>query len=235
MEVDLLIPINQDSIFCKFTDRKSEEAVIMIHGIGGSLDAIFFTDIAQNSQKSTIRFDFPGHGRSPGTADIRYQPQADIVLQLKDYLRKFYHVSSFCLVGHSKGATVAVLSASKQDTVVSVCGRINLTVQPVNRFSKDELEMIQNGQTVTKQLANATYEIKRDSFEERKYLEKIVVQKYKQIQKVIIVHGDADEITPLTESIQLGEEIGQKVIVCKGRGHCDLQWEDCADQLSAVL
>ncbi|CAL6100359.1 Alpha/beta_hydrolase family protein [Hexamita inflata] len=175
MEVDLLIPINQDSIFCKFTDKKSEEAVIMIHSIGGSLDAIFFADIAQNSQKSTIRFDFPGHGR------------------------------------------------------------INLTVQPVNRYSKDELEMIQNGQTVTKQLANATYEIKRDSFEERKYLEKIVVQKFKQIQKVIIVHGDADEITPLSESIQLGEEIGQKVIVCKGRGHCDLQWRDCADQLSAVL
>ncbi|CAL6037412.1 Alpha/beta_hydrolase family protein [Hexamita inflata] len=144
MEVDLLIPINQESIFCKFTERKSEEAVIMIHGIGGSLDA-------QNSQKSTIRFDFPGHGRSPGTADILYQPQADIVVFLKDYLQKIYNFASFCLVGHSKGATVAVLSASKQDTVVSICGRINLTVQPLNRHSKDELEMIQNGQTVTKQ------------------------------------------------------------------------------------
>ncbi|CAL6054821.1 Alpha/beta_hydrolase family protein [Hexamita inflata] len=234
MEVDLLIPINQESIFCKFTERKSEEAVIMIHGIGGSLDAIFFADIAQNSQKSTIRFDFPGHGRSPGTADIRYQPQADIVLFLKDYFQKIYNFASFCLVGHSKGATVAVLSASKQDTVVSICGRINLTVQPLNRYSKDELEMIQNGQTVTKQLANATYEIKRDSFEERKYLEEIIVQKFKQVKKVIIAHGDADEITPLSESIQLGEEIGQKVIVCTGRGHIDLQWGECAE-LSSVL
>ncbi|CAL6054955.1 Alpha/beta_hydrolase family protein [Hexamita inflata] len=231
MEVNLIVDTSVGPVHCKYCDRKSSDVIIMIHGLGGTRNSLFYRDMAVNATKSTCRFDFPGHGNSPGIAEIQYSKQALLVRQLKLFLQQTYNCASFTLVGHSKGATVAILAADHRDTIISLAGRLHLSFQPKNRYSPDQLAKIELGETLQMTFGRSVYFINKDSFEERKQLEGVVVEKVKEAVDVVIVHGSADEVINCEESRELAKMIGKECFIVEGRGHSDITWNDVKEYL----
>lgn len=84
-----------------------QPTVVLIHGLGASLETWHDLYPILSSATPTVRVDLKGFGRSPKPRDQQYRPadQANLVLALLDSLPD----TRLVLVGHSYGAGIALL------------------------------------------------------------------------------------------------------------------------------
>ena len=92
----------------------SGDAVVMLHGLGGTSNTFCPQVLGLNGNYRTIRPDLPGSGRSPCTASITIQSLADLAARAARALG----VERAHFVGHSMGTIVCQLIATQQPELV---------------------------------------------------------------------------------------------------------------------
>ncbi len=79
-------------------------AVVLIHGLLGSLENLNSVAKALANQFDVISIDLPNHGSSPHCDEVSYQQMASDIGQLMDNL----DIEKYTLLGHSMGGKVAM-------------------------------------------------------------------------------------------------------------------------------
>jgi putative redox protein len=149
-----------------------------------------------------LRFDFSGNGQSEGVfIDTSYTQYITEMKDAADYL-KSNGVTWLGLMGHSMGAAVSILAASRQPGIQAVCtlaGRLT-TVDPAGIFSPQQLRQLQ--ETGRLQFISRGRQLELDERflnDMRDYdIQKVVTHLNLQ---VLVIHGTADEIISADQAI----------------------------------
>ncbi|GAU34787.1 hypothetical protein TSUD_205910 [Trifolium subterraneum] len=126
----------------------TKEIVILCHGLRASKEDIIMTQLTaalENAGISSFRFDFTGNGESEGSFEFgNYWREVDDIHSVAQH----FHEANrrvMAIVGHSKGANVVLLYASKYHdikTVANLSGRYDLKAGLEDRLGKDFIERI---------------------------------------------------------------------------------------------
>ncbi len=87
----------------------NKPALVLIHGLFGSLDNLNTLGRSLTDDFSVISVDLPNHGRSPRQDNATLASMADSLLSLADSLA----LETFSIVGHSLGGKVAMTTAAR--------------------------------------------------------------------------------------------------------------------------
>jgi uncharacterized protein len=213
-------------ILSNLTIDKTRPIIILCHGFSTgkdnktntSLNKIFY-----NKKISTFRFDFFGHGESEGKfEDITITEGVDDILMAISFLkRKGY--KKIGLIGSSFGGICSVLAASKSKDLFVLCLRA-----PVSNYFEVELRKhTKKGITAWKSKGFVMHEKKGGELLRLNYSFFRDIKKhdvYESAKKIkipaFIVHGDADEIVPVTQSRKLIKYLKNgKIEVLEGANH----------------
>ncbi|GES77587.1 alpha/beta-Hydrolases superfamily protein [Rhizophagus clarus] len=178
----------------------------------------------------TLSFDFQGNGLSGGTTSYgNYYEEVENIRCIVTYVRENLNRKVLCICGHSKGAAVVLLYASKCNDVpliVSLSARYDHTETPSNRFSPEQLEKLQKkGSFVWLKKGNIEYIIREDDLKKRNSLDMSVVESIdKQKVKALTIHGSKDEVIPVNEAYTYDKLIGpepyHKLVIVQDANHC---------------
>jgi len=208
-------------------NRKKSPAIILCHGFSGSKTTprgYLFPRISRELCKKgfiVLRFDFRGCGDSEGKSeDYSYKTQLEDLGTGLDFLEKNPKVDKnrIGVLGHSvAGATVVIKAKEDERIKCLVCLASNVFLK--ERLSDDEIK-----------------NIKRNGFfynEERGL--KVGIKFWKDIERIdntinyvteinvpiLIVHGNADEVIPYSESKELYKNANEpkKLDIIKEANH----------------
>ncbi|TKY54478.1 hypothetical protein E2542_SST18886 [Spatholobus suberectus] len=152
----------------------SKEIVILCHGGRASKENFIMTNLAaalENAGISSFRFDFTGNGESEGSFEFGgYWREADDIHAVAQHFHKANR-TVIAIVGHSKGANVALLFASKYHdikTIVNLSGCHDLKVGLENRSGKDFMDRLRKeGFIELKAESGINYRVTEESLKDR--------------------------------------------------------------------
>lgn len=105
-------PVFEGKVCTLQFNRNAEVGVILIHGLGGSVDDWKSTIAALGSDFHVLAFDLPGFGKSDKGSQ-EYSPTR--YAKLADFLvTHYFRGKRFHIVGHSMGAAIALRFASRR-------------------------------------------------------------------------------------------------------------------------
>ncbi|KAI9345137.1 protein-tyrosine phosphatase-like protein [Zopfochytrium polystomum] len=181
---------------------------ILCHGVFAHKNFSFFPLLAQSWPHPTIRFDFHGAGDSPGVPCVSdYWSEVDDLAFVCEYLRQ-HDWKVHTVVGHSKGASIALLYAMAYPHVprfiVAVSPRFNV-VQGFSAIFADQMDIISKWGVSYAQIKKRgvnTAALVRNSRDDWQNLD-VDMKKTCHISPtlpVLICHGTADERIPVTDA-----------------------------------
>ncbi len=206
--------------------KKSKSAIIFLHGFTGfkeqfSLWAKYFS----LRGFITLAFDFTGNGESDGffTEGTISQEVSDVDSAIK-FLKKNYCVEKFCVLGHSMGGTVAILSASKNKDINCLVVLAPLAVlkdKPFSEFANEMADILDS-----KGLCDIVNCKKMRSLDMNFFRDVEKHNVLKAVKKVkipiLIIHGDADSIIDVNEGKMIYNAViakNKKIHIIKGADH----------------
>ncbi|KAK7329684.1 hypothetical protein VNO77_23859 [Canavalia gladiata] len=207
----------------------TKEIVILCHGLKASKENIMMTTLAaalENAGISSFRFDFTGVGESEGSFVFggSYWREVD---DLHAVAQHFHEENRIVLatVGHSRGANVALLYASKYHdikTVVNLCGGYNMKVALERRLGKDFMERIRKeGFIDWKPISGIEFRLTEENLKDRLNLN--MHEECLQIDKecrVLTVHGKADTIVSVEDAFEFAKILpNHKLHIIEGADH----------------
>ncbi|MCP2520727.1 alpha/beta fold hydrolase [SCandidatus Aminicenantes bacterium Aminicenantia_JdfR_composite] len=205
---------------------KKEKVVILCHGFTtdkNSITNLILEKILNESEISTFRFDFTGHGESEGElGNITISKAVDDVLTSIQFLKRLDY-SKIGLIGSSFGGLASILASSRSKDI-----QVMALKSPVSDLY--ELFVLQAGEHLIEKWKNEGYidytSVNGDNFKLDysllKEAEEINVYKIASEIKipVLIVHGDHDESVPLNQSKNLASLLKNcKLEIIKGADH----------------
>jgi pimeloyl-ACP methyl ester carboxylesterase len=105
-------PIFEGKVCTAQFNRSAKTGVILIHGLGGSVDDWKKTIPALAKDFHVVAFDLPGFGKSDKGSQ-HYSPT--LYARLAHYLSdRYFHDKSYHIVGHSMGGAIALRFASQR-------------------------------------------------------------------------------------------------------------------------
>ncbi|KAL5698659.1 hypothetical protein ACHQM5_029667 [Ranunculus cassubicifolius] len=221
----------------------SRELVILCHGFLSSKECRSLVSIANglaNEGISSFRFDFSGNGESEGSyLSGTYGREAEdlhaVVLHFTGTKRVIRSI-----VGHSKGANVVLLYASRYHdvrTLVNISGCLNLMRGVAERLGKDFMQKIKKDgfMDVTDKTGTVKYRITKEVLMDRVSTD---VGKtcllIKKDCRVLTVHGSRDELVPVKDAIEIDKLIcNHKLHIIEGANH-EYTWHQ-VELASAVV
>ena len=181
-----------------------DRGVVLAHCFTCSRHTTLLREIARELAAAGIaalRFDFSGNGQSDGDfAQSTHTKQIVEVTAAADFLSE-KGVLWLGLAGHSMGAVVALLAAARLSTVRAVCclaGR--LSGMDASRYLTldQRIELEQSGRTAFVSRGRELF-LTLDFFSDAEKFDPAAdLQGLKP--PLLIVHGDADEIVPVSEA-----------------------------------
>lgn len=155
------------------------------------------------AQATVLRFDFSGNGQSEGDfLDASYSKHIAEMKTAVSYLSQ-NGASWIGLAGHSMGAIIALLTAAQMKSARSVCvlaGRIS-GMRASQFLDKAQREEIRQSGRVAFTSRGRSLQISKDFFADAdRYDLPGLVKAFKS--KILVIHGDRDEIVPLEEAYQ---------------------------------
>eukprot|EP00123_Amoebidium_parasiticum_P009279 comp19381_c0_seq1/m.22360 comp19381_c0_seq1/g.22360 ORF comp19381_c0_seq1/g.22360 comp19381_c0_seq1/m.22360 type:complete len:260 (-) comp19381_c0_seq1:166-945(-) len=185
-------------------DRKTPESkkvVVLCHGLMSHKRGSVVGKLAPNLPFNTFRFDFSGNGESEGEFTYgAYQGEAEDLADVVGYLTGL-GLSVVAVVGHSKGAAVALLYGMQHHQVpylVSIASRYDHTKTPASRFTPQQQEDLRTqGYTYTNGGGGRQFRITQSGIDERLRVDMSGASRISS--KVLLVHGTADETIPCSE------------------------------------
>ena len=149
-----------------------------------------------------LRFDFSGNGQSEGTfIDTSYTQYITEMADAADFL-KSTGVRWLGLMGHSMGAAVSILAASRQPGIQAVCtlaGRLT-TLDPAGIFSPQQMRQLR--ETGRLQFISRGRQLELDD----RFLNDMRAYDIRNVVAglnlpVLVIHGTADEIIPADQAV----------------------------------
>lgn len=213
--------------------------IILCHGFSSSKDAQTYKrleEIFNNHKISTFRFDFFGHGESEGEfEDITISEAADDILNAISFIKGLGY-SRIGLVGSSFGGIASIMAASKTNDLFILALKSPVSdYEKVTMKTKKELGEWKNkgyryyitGEGKKLRLNYSFYEDFRNN-DGYKAAPKIIIP-------TLIVHGDADETVPVSQSIKTSKLIPNcKLVLIKGANHRYTEGNHVEQMLKAV-
>ncbi|GMQ98473.1 MAG: hypothetical protein BMS9Abin17_0986 [Acidimicrobiia bacterium] len=189
--------------------------VIVLHGWGGnsSLMLPLATHINEGGFHALF-LDARNHGRSEHdtfSSMPRFAEDLDVAI---DYVSGRGDVSTIGVLGHSVGAGAAILSASNGSNIDAVVS-VSSFAHP-GEVMRDQMNIPRPILRIVLEAVQRTIGYRFDEFAPRARVDKIDVP-------ILLVHGDADEVVPLSNLYEIAEAHGSaEIVVVPGGGHSDL-------------
>lgn len=170
-----------------------------------------------------FRFDFSGNGESEGSFNSTFTSEVDDVRSVVKYFTEAKR-TTIAVIGHSKGAKVALLYASKYHDIHAVVSISSLydNVAAVEKWvGKDFRERIENDGYIEMVQKNGSYRISQEALKE------LLDVKMDEIGpsidnkcKVLTVHGSADEANPVEDAYKFPNVIANhRLEIIQGADH----------------
>ncbi|KAL5056657.1 hypothetical protein RYX36_037339 [Vicia faba] len=194
-------------------DSGAKEIVILCHGFRSSKESNTIVNLAAALEKagiSSFRFDFSGNGESDGLFQYGYyRREADDLHSVTQHFRGLNRLVT-AIVGHSKGAGVVLLYASKYNdvkAVVNISGRYDLKAGIEERLGKDYMERIkEDGFIDVKRPGSSGYRVTLESLLDR--LDTNMHEACLHIDtecRVLTVHGSSDTVISVEDAYQFAQ------------------------------
>lgn len=221
-DVELAMTIHYPQDHRSHNESRKHPLIVICHGFVGNrigTDRLFVKAARQLCQDGSmvVRFDYSGCGESTG--DYGSNSLDTLVSQTRyilDYAMDIDSVdhSKVCLLGHSLGGTVALLTAAKDRRVKSLIlwapaiHPMNDIIRIVGREAYEEA--FRTGSTF-----HSGYELQRSFFEGLQGAD--IVQNIQQVAgDVLLIHGTGDEVIPVDYTF-----LCQKLFWTRTNGQCD--------------
>ncbi|KAK4265649.1 hypothetical protein QN277_026673 [Acacia crassicarpa] len=208
-------------------DSGTSEIVILCHGLGASKEDNIMVNLASALEKagiSSFRFDFTGNGESEGSFGYgNYWREVD---DLHAVIQHFHGANRrvIAIIGHSKGADVVLLYASKHHevrTVFNLSGRYNLIEGLEESLGKDFMERIRKEGFIEVKINSGRYRVTEESLKDRLSInmheECLKIDKE---SRVFTVHGSADQAIPVSDAYEFAKILpNHKLHIVEGANH----------------
>ena len=132
MEKNFILSRNGIDVFVRHTEPDFGDirrVVLGVHGIGGHSEEDIQKSISEEMElfySATLRFDFPGHGKSP-VDEFTIHGCVDSLMAVVQYAREQYpEVEDLCIFATGFGAYITLISL---DDLLAMPGKIKLVVQ----------------------------------------------------------------------------------------------------------
>jgi uncharacterized protein len=221
-------------------DNKARPVIIICHGHHSNKDRPNYTSLAErlnNKGLATFRFDFYGHGESEGEfANATPSEVADDVLQAIKFM-KTKGFSNIGLVGSSFGGLACILAAAdNRDIFVlalksPVSNYADLFYSERFKAKREEWEKRgwlpynEDPENLRLNYVFYTDSVNRDGYKVAPYI----------LVPTLIVHGDADQDVPITQSQKLVTLIPHcELKVIHGSDHRYTQPEHAKQMLTEI-
>ena len=207
------------------TDDKTKTLVIMVHGFTSNKNTENFvklTEFLNEKDISSFRFDIYGHGESEGKfEDITITEAVDDILKTINFL-KLKGYSKLGLIGSSFGGISSIMTASKTDDLSFL-----ILKSPVSNYEEvEEIRIEYPRMEEWKKNGFKDYENngKKMRLNYTFYEDFKNNNGYEAAPKIkiptLIVHGDADQIVPVEQSLKTSKLIPNcELVIIKGANH----------------
>ena len=228
MEKEMMLSRGNLEIFCKQTepdDGDIQRIVLSVHGFGGSTEDAIQTGIVEEMEifsSATIRFDFPGHGRSPLESDaFTLENCKTSLLTVAAYAREQYpDVEDLCIFATGFGAYVTLISLEE---LVKLPGKIHLVVQtPALRMHEALLSMSNVSLPTFQAMGEITFRTQRPLTVQYSLYEEL--QEHSALTTypipMLILHGEYDDYIPMEQVLRLRRlNEDAKLVIIPGASH----------------
>lgn len=191
-------------------------AVIVIHGWGGSADALL--PLAPHIHRAGFHglfLDVRNHGLSDRDRFVSMPRFAEDLETATAWIREHPDVTSVGVIGHSVGAGAAILSASRSDAFAALVS-VAAPADP-ERLMREQMSSLP-GPLVAAALAVIQRIIGQDFADFAPHNRIPLVS-----TPMLLVHGDDDRIVPVSSLHALsGAQPNAEVLLVPGGGHSDL-------------
>lgn len=189
-------------------EEKTGMGVVLGHCFTCTRHTAILREIAGNLTNAgciVLRFDFSGNGQSQGLFE-----ETSISKHIREMASAVERIrqngtSWIALVGHSMGAAISVLAApriSHVHAVAALAGRLT-GFDPSSFLSPEQIADLEQDGKVTFTSRNRNLALSRSFFEDAK--DYSLPETLKAIRiPILIVHGDQDEMIPVTEAHNAG-------------------------------
>ncbi|XP_054807088.1 uncharacterized protein LOC129309512 isoform X1 [Prosopis cineraria] len=230
----------QDKLVGILHDSGTLEIVILCHGLGASKEDNIMVNLASALGKSGIssfRFDFTGNGESEGSFGFgNYCREVD---DLNAVIQHFHEANRrvIAIIGHSKGANVVLLYASKYHdikTVFNLSGRYNLMEGIEERLGKDFMDRIRKEGFIEVKINSGSYRVTEESLKDRLSINmREECLKIDKECRVFTVHGSADQAIPVRDAYEFTKILpNHKLHIIEGANHI---YSDHQAELTSVV
>ena len=157
-----------------------------------------------------LRFDFSGNGQSQGGFEHSTWSKQILEMEAAIDLMKDRGADWIGLAGHSLGAAIALLTARKVDSIDAVCrlaGRTSAS-RPVSFLTPAQQERLVADGQVEFTSRGRQLTITQDFFDDAESHDLVAATRSLTIP-MLVVHGDQDEIIPVSEAY-LAQETNPK-------------------------
>jgi putative redox protein len=148
-----------------------------------------------------LRFDFSGNGQSQGIFEQSTWSKQIIEMEAAIALAREKGASWIGLAGHSLGAAIALLVAQRQPAVSAVCrvaGRVSAT-RPMHFLTSSQQERLAQTGNVAFVSRGRQLSLNRDFFDDADRHDLLAATRTLE-RPMLVVHGDQDEIIPVSEA-----------------------------------
>lgn len=205
--------------------RETCPLVILFHGLSGHMEEEHLTAAAEAMNEcgfAVLRTDQYGHGQSDGRfEDHTILKWIGNAMTFITYAESLDFVSELYLCGHSQGGLLAMIAAGMRPDDISGLIAMSPAVNiPSGAREGNFLDILHfDPRHIPKMLAFDEYRLKGDYFRTAQLIHtEDAVKRF--AGRVLVIHGDADEIVPVQYGIDTaaGYENGRLVIL-QGADH----------------
>ncbi|KAK0441506.1 ectomycorrhiza-regulated esterase [Desarmillaria tabescens] len=187
---------------------RGRKLALILHGIFGHKDYLFLKRLAVTLPMDSFRFDFRGRFESPGIWRLRkLEEDVQELCAVAEYLKSRYGYEIDLVIGHSRGAVIAVRWICTTEDGKNISGFVNIsgTLRMQDVYDLDEGRWMKNISTQGYHIVNLkSFQAKvyREDFDNSAHFDVSMVQaKFSQATDVLTIHGLADKHTPAYNAV----------------------------------
>lgn len=206
-----------------FDIDSTKPIIIICHGYMAWRNQMLLSFLAANLARklhcNTLRFDFTGNGHSSGRWHYGgYEVEAKDLDEVIQFARNQLKCRVSCVIGHSKGAHTVLRRAWEQEGIpaeeripcfVNLSGSFYVPEEYSlqKRFTRKQVEEFEaSGKILLETRGHRKFEARNEDIEEKKHLDSSLVRGITS-SRVLIIHGDADDIVHVRNAFKFSEAI----------------------------
>lgn len=208
-----------------FSNDTTQPVIVFVHGFTSNKNTkswLQLTEMFNKKNIATFRIDLFAHGESEGNfEDLTISEAVDDILQAIQFL-KLRGYTKIGLIGSSFGGMASIMATSKSRDIIVLGLKSPVSDYEevwMRRRTPEQIKKWQEKGIAEYEDEDGNYKLRYTFYEDFKNNEA-----YKVAPKImiptIIVHGDADSVVPVQESIKISQLTPNcKLVLVKGADH----------------